>query len=71
MVVIYPDLFVYRYVKLISISHPLVEPGLYQLAVQTSTHLEKLHPGGKIVEGVSDIKIIWITWHNKIVYDSI
>ncbi|XP_068086403.1 diacylglycerol kinase eta [Anabrus simplex] len=42
---------VVKYVKLVTISHPLVEPELYQLAAQTASHLEKVHPGGKIVEG--------------------
>ncbi|XP_046989295.1 diacylglycerol kinase eta [Schistocerca americana] len=42
---------VVKYVKLVAISHPMIEPELYQLAVQASTHLEKVHPGGKIVEG--------------------
>ncbi|XP_063242323.1 diacylglycerol kinase eta isoform X2 [Bacillus rossius redtenbacheri] len=40
-----------KYVKLLTISHPSIEDELYQLAVQTSAHLEKVHPGGKIVEG--------------------
>nr|CAD7405485.1 unnamed protein product [Timema cristinae] len=40
-----------KYVKLLIISHPSIEPELYELAAQISAHLEKLHPGGKIVDG--------------------
>jgi len=42
-----------RYVKLLTIRHPNIKVELYQLATQTAGHLEKVHPGGKIVEGVS------------------
>nr|CAD7428919.1 unnamed protein product [Timema monikensis] len=41
----------HMYVKLLIISHPSIEPELYELAAQISAHLEKLHPGGKIVDG--------------------
>ncbi|XP_069681666.1 diacylglycerol kinase eta isoform X7 [Periplaneta americana] len=40
-----------KYVKLLTIRHPSIEVELYQLAAQTAAHLEKVHPGGKIVEG--------------------
>jgi hypothetical protein len=40
-------------VKLLTIRHPTIEVELYQLAAQTAAHLEKVHPGGKIIEGVS------------------
>jgi hypothetical protein len=40
-------------VKLLTIRHPYIKVELYQLATQTAAQLEKVHPGGKIVEGVS------------------
>jgi hypothetical protein len=40
-------------VKLLTIRHLNIKVELYQLATQTAAHLEKVHPGGKIVEGVS------------------
>jgi diacylglycerol kinase (ATP) len=42
-----------KYVKLLTIRHPNIKVELYQLATQTAGHLEKVHPGGKIVEGPS------------------
>lgn len=42
-----------RYVKLLTITHPTIEVQLYQLAAETAANLEKVHPGGKIIEGVN------------------
>jgi diacylglycerol kinase (ATP) len=42
-----------RYVKLLTIRHPTIEVELYQLAAETAANLEKVHPGGKIIEGVN------------------
>jgi diacylglycerol kinase (ATP) len=42
-----------RYVKLLTITHPTIEVELYQLAAETAANLEKVHPGGKIIEGVN------------------
>lgn len=41
-----------KWVKLLMISHPSLEKNLYQIAVRTSELLEKLHPDGKILQGV-------------------
>ncbi|XP_071455595.1 diacylglycerol kinase eta isoform X2 [Hetaerina americana] len=38
-------------VKLLTISHPSIKAELYEMAAATATQLEKVHPGGKIVEG--------------------
>ncbi|XP_023710920.1 diacylglycerol kinase eta isoform X3 [Cryptotermes secundus] len=40
-----------KYVKLLTITHPTIEVELYQLAAETAANLEKVHPGGKILEG--------------------
>ena len=42
-----------RYVRLLAISQPELDQDLYSLATQASTMLDKMHPGGKIIEGVS------------------
>ena len=44
---------VHRYVRLLAISQPELDQDLYSLATQASTMLDKMHPGGKIIEGVS------------------
>jgi diacylglycerol kinase (ATP) len=41
-----------KWVKLLIISHPSLEPELYQIAGRTAIALEKLHPDGKILQGV-------------------
>lgn len=41
-----------KWVKLLIISHPSIEPDLYQIADRTALSLEKVHPDGKILEGV-------------------
>jgi hypothetical protein len=47
-------------VKLLTIRHPNIKVELYQLATQTAAHLEKVHPGGKIVEGVSQHDTLYL-----------
>ena len=42
-----------KWVKLLIITHPSLEADLYQCASRTDQALEKLHPDGKILEGVS------------------
>lgn len=42
-----------RYVRLLAISQPDLDQELYSLATQASTMLDKMHPGGKIIEGVN------------------
>lgn len=41
-----------KWVKLLIISHPSLEPDLYQIAARTAIALEKVHPDGKILQGV-------------------
>nr|XP_046483245.1 diacylglycerol kinase eta isoform X1 [Neodiprion pinetum]XP_046483246.1 diacylglycerol kinase eta isoform X1 [Neodiprion pinetum] len=40
-----------KWVKLLIISHPSLEPDLYQVAARTALSLENVHPGGKIIQG--------------------
>ncbi|XP_012257177.2 diacylglycerol kinase eta isoform X2 [Athalia rosae] len=40
-----------KWVKLLIISHPSLEPELYQVAARTAVSLENVHPGGKIIQG--------------------
>ncbi|XP_016844045.2 diacylglycerol kinase eta isoform X3 [Nasonia vitripennis] len=40
-----------KWVKLLIISHPSLEPDLYQIAARTAIALEKVHPDGKILPG--------------------
>lgn len=42
-----------KWVKLLIISHPSLEPDLYQVALRTANALEQVHPDGKILQGVS------------------
>ncbi|KAI9559041.1 putative diacylglycerol kise eta-like [Daphnia sinensis] len=42
-----------RYVRLLAISQPDLDQELYSLASQASAMLDKMHPGGKIIEGPS------------------
>ncbi|XP_034947054.1 diacylglycerol kinase eta isoform X2 [Chelonus insularis] len=42
-----------KWVKLLIISHPSLEPDLYQIAGRTASNLEKVHPDGKIIQGPS------------------
>lgn len=44
-----------KWVKLLIISHPSLEPDLYQVALRTANALEQVHPDGKILQGVGDI----------------
>ena len=44
-----------RYVRLLAISQPDLDQELYSLASQASNLLDKMHPGGKIIEGVLSI----------------
>ena len=37
---------------MLAISQPELDQELYSLATQASTMLDKMHPGGKIIEGV-------------------
>lgn len=41
-----------KWVKLLIISHPSLEPDLYQVASRTANALEQVHPDGKILQGV-------------------
>lgn len=43
-----------KWVKLLIISHPSIEPDLYQIAARTAHALEEVHPDGKILQGVSN-----------------
>lgn len=43
-----------KWVKLLIISHPSLEPDLYQVAARTGQALEQVHPDGKILQGVSN-----------------
>ncbi|XP_066585239.1 diacylglycerol kinase eta isoform X2 [Prorops nasuta] len=40
-----------KWVKLLIISHPSLEPDLYQIAARTAHALEQVHPDGKILQG--------------------
>ncbi|XP_050453538.1 diacylglycerol kinase eta isoform X5 [Cataglyphis hispanica] len=40
-----------KWVKLLIISHPSLEPDLYQVALRTANALEQVHPDGKILQG--------------------
>ncbi|XP_053979829.1 diacylglycerol kinase eta isoform X3 [Hylaeus volcanicus] len=40
-----------KWVKLLIISHPSLEPDLYQVAARTAQALEQVHPDGKILQG--------------------
>ncbi|XP_012523249.1 diacylglycerol kinase eta isoform X3 [Monomorium pharaonis] len=42
-----------KWVKLLIISHPSLEPDLYQVASRTANALEQVHPDGKILQGIS------------------
>ncbi|XP_029155939.1 diacylglycerol kinase eta isoform X3 [Nylanderia fulva] len=42
-----------KWVKLLIISHPSLEPDLYQVASRTANALEQVHPDGKILQGMS------------------
>lgn len=44
-----------KWVKLLIISHPSLEPELYQVASRTAQALEQVHPDGKILQGVSQV----------------
>uniref|UniRef100_A0A1B6EF78 SAM domain-containing protein n=1 Tax=Clastoptera arizonana TaxID=38151 RepID=A0A1B6EF78_9HEMI len=39
-------------VKLLTLRHPTIKADLYELAVRCSDNLEKVHPGGKILQGI-------------------
>ena len=52
-----------KWVKLLIISHPSLEPDLYQVAARTAQALEQVHPDGKILQGVSNILFHTITIH--------
>lgn len=43
-----------KWVKLLIISHPSLEPDLYQVAARTAQALEQVHPDGKILQGVNN-----------------
>ena len=42
-----------RYVRLLAISQPDLDQDFYNLATHASAVLDKMHPGGKIIAGVS------------------
>ncbi|XP_026670378.1 diacylglycerol kinase eta isoform X3 [Ceratina calcarata] len=42
-----------KWVKLLIISHPSLEPDLYQVAARTAEALEQVHPDGKILQGTN------------------
>ena len=42
-----------RNVKLLIIRHSSIEADLYNLAAAVDLHLERVHPGGKLLQGVS------------------
>lgn len=44
-----------RNVKFLSIRHSSIEADLYNLAAAVDLHLERVHPGGKLMQGVSTI----------------
>lgn len=44
-----------KWMKLLIISHPSLEPELYQVASRTAQALEQVHPDGKILQGVSEV----------------
>ena len=44
-----------KWVKLLIISHPSLEPDLYQIAARTAFALENVHPDGKFLQGVSKL----------------
>jgi hypothetical protein len=46
-----------RYLKMVTKRHHITAVELCRLAAETSVHIEKLHPGSKIVEGVSDLTL--------------
>lgn len=43
-----------KWVKLLIISHPSLEPDLYQVAARTAQALEQVHPDEKILQGVNN-----------------
>lgn len=45
--------FTFRCVKLLIIRHPLIEADLYRLAATVGLNLERVHPSGKLLRGVS------------------
>jgi len=45
--------FFFRCIKLLTIRHPSIEADLYDLAMHTNNQLENVHPGGKLLTGVS------------------
>lgn len=46
-----------KYVKLLIISNRSLESKLYHVAARTAVAIEKLHPNGKLLEGVSTLII--------------
>ena len=44
-----------KWVKLLIVSHPSLERDLYMIAAQTSAAIDKIHPDGQILQGVSFI----------------
>lgn len=40
-----------KWVKMLIISHPSLQPDLYAVASKTADTLESIHPGGKIIDG--------------------
>ncbi|XP_039441387.1 diacylglycerol kinase eta isoform X1 [Culex pipiens pallens] len=40
-----------KWVKMLIISHPSLQPDLYAVASKTTDTLESIHPGGKIIDG--------------------
>jgi len=49
---------------LLAISQPDLDQDLYSLATQASAMLDKMHPGGKIIEGV----IMMVFFYVKIMF---
>ena len=58
-----------KWVKLLIISHPSLEPDLYQVAARTAQALEQVHPDGKILQGVSNISFHIIIIHIYFTYN--
>lgn len=54
-----------KWVKLLIISHPSLEPDLYQVASRTANALEQVHPDGKILQGVSFSQGMLEIYHNN------
>lgn len=55
----------YRHVKLLIIRHSSIEADLYNLAAAVDINLERVHPGGKLVQGVSNLILFLYTFDRQ------